>query len=191
MPQKRNPDAMELARGKAGRLVGALVANLTMLKGLPTGYNKDLQEDKEALFEAIDTLEALLPAVTGTLSTLTFDPVRTLSAIDSSMLATDLADFLVRQGVPFRQAHELVGKLVRIAEETGSALAALPRDRFVEVSKHFSGADLDELFDPRRSIEARAAPGGTAEHSIREQIGALKASLAQVAVLSSPAPGVS
>src|SRR5690606_35461112 len=109
MPQKRNPDAMELARGKAGRLLGTLASSLIMLKGLPTGYNKDLQEDKEALFEAVDTLETMLPAVTGCIATFTIDSARTAAAIDPSMLATAVADFLVRQGVPFRQAHERVG----------------------------------------------------------------------------------
>ena len=180
MPQKRNPDAMELARGKAGRMLGALAGNLAMLKGLPTGYNKDLQEDKEALFEAIDTLETLLPAVAGCVTTFSIDPIRTLAAIDPAMLATDVADFLVRQGVPFRQAHEMVGKLVRLAEESGSSLAALPRDQFASVSPHFADADLNALFDPRRSIEARSTPGGTAELSIRAQIDALTATLPHV-----------
>jgi argininosuccinate lyase len=174
MPQKRNPDAMELARGKAGRLIGNLVSALAMQKGLPTGYNKDLQEDKEGLFDALDSLEALLPAVAGSVSTLSFDRARCAAAIDASMLATDLADFLVRSGVPFRQAHERVGRLVRAAEELGCALSDLPRERFVSVSEQFAGADLDALFDPRKSLESRDNPGGTGRESVVRQIGRLR-----------------
>jgi argininosuccinate lyase len=177
MPQKRNPDAMELARGKSGRLIGGLVSILTLLKGLPTGYNKDLQEDKEVLFDAFDTLETLLPAVAGSIATLRFDPARTAAAVDAAMLATDLADFLVRSGVPFREGHELVGRLVRAAEELGCPLSDLPKERFVGVSAHFAAADLDRLFDPRASIEARAAVGGTGPDSLHSQIGSLKATL--------------
>nr|MDQ3388586.1 argininosuccinate lyase [Gemmatimonadota bacterium] len=112
MPQKRNPDALELARGKAGRLIGDLTGILATLKGIPSGYNKDLQEDKEALFDAMDTLEALLPAVTGTIRTLELDAGACAGAVDPGMLATELADFLVRTGVPFREAHSVVGGLV-------------------------------------------------------------------------------
>jgi argininosuccinate lyase len=178
MPQKRNPDAMELARGKAGRLIGGLVGCLTVLKGLPSGYNKDLQEDKEALFDAMDTLEALLPAVTGSIATLKVDSARMRAAIDPAMLATDVAEYLVRSGVPFRQAHELVGKLVRSAEEAETTLAALPRDSFTEISPHFAGADLVALFDPLRSIDSRDTPGGTGQGSVRAQLAALEKLLA-------------
>lgn len=174
MPQKRNPDAMELARGKAGRLIGAVVSSLTLLKGLPTGYNKDLQEDKETLFESFDTLSALLPAVIGTIRTMEFDRERCRAAVDPSMLATDLADYLVRSGVPFREGHEMVGKLVREAEEKGVPLSSLPKSSFVEVSETFERADLPALFDPLRSLEARAVPGGTASSSVAAQITALR-----------------
>lgn len=174
MPQKRNPDAMELARGKAGRLIGAVVSSLTLLKGLPTGYNKDLQEDKETLFESFDSLLALLPAVIGTLRTMSFNRERCRAAVDPSMLATDLADYLVRSGVPFREAHEMVGKLVREAEVKGVPLSDLPRTSFVEVSETFEAADLPALFDPLRSLEARAVPGGTASSSVKAQIIALR-----------------
>ncbi|HYW08118.1 MAG TPA: argininosuccinate lyase, partial [Longimicrobium sp.] len=125
MPQKRNPDAMELARGKTGRLIGNLTGILAVLKGLPSGYNKDLQEDKEALFDTFDTLDALLPAVSGTVRTMELDVERCGAAVDAGMLATDLADFLVRAGVPFREAHGAVGRLVRTAEETGRAVNEL------------------------------------------------------------------
>jgi len=175
MPQKRNPDAMELARGKSGRLIGGLVTMLTVLKGLPTGYNKDLQEDKEALFDAVDTLETLLPAVAGTVRTMRFNAQRTSAAVDPSMLATDVAEFLVRAGVPFREAHEMVGRLVRAAEEAGTSIADLPRERFVAISAHFEGADLASLFDPAEAVEARASAGGTSRASVLDQIERLKA----------------
>lgn len=174
MPQKRNPDAMELARGKAGRLIGDLVSILTLLKGLPSGYNKDLQDDKELLFDAVDTLETLLPAVTGSVATMEFDARRCAAAVDAAMLATDLADHLVRSGVPFRDAHSQVGRLVRAAEELGCSLSELPRESFVRVSEHFAEVDLATLFDPRASLEARSGVGGTATRSVREQIDALR-----------------
>jgi len=177
MPQKRNPDAMELARGKAGRLIGDLTAVMSLLKGLPTGYNKDLQEDKEILFSVFDTLETLLPAVTGTVSTMEFNAERCAAAVDAAMLATDLADFLVRSGVPFREAHGLVGRLVRAAEELGCPLSELPRETFTRVSPAFAQADLEALFDPRKSLEARRTPGGTATASVQEQIASLRQQL--------------
>ena len=177
MPQKRNPDAMELARGKAGRLVGGLVAVLTTLKGLASGYNKDLQEDKEALFDAFDTLEALLPAVAGSVREMEIDEERCGAAVDGAMLATELADFLVRAGVPFRQAHGLVGRLVRAAEELGCALDELPRDVFLHVSPHFAEADFGVLFAPESALASRAGAGGTAPEAVRGQISALRALL--------------
>jgi argininosuccinate lyase len=177
MPQKRNPDAMELARGKSGRLIGDLMSALTLLKGLPSGYNKDLQDDKELLFDAVDTLETLLPAVTGSVATMEFDAARCAAAVDAAMLATDLADHLVRSGVPFRDAHSLVGRLVRAAEELGCPLSELPRETFVRVSEHFAEVDLESLFDPRASLEARGSIGGTASGSVRDQIAALRSEL--------------
>jgi argininosuccinate lyase len=172
MPQKRNPDALELARGKAGRLVGELAGFLTLLKGLPSGYNKDLQDDKVSLFAACDTLEALLPAVSGTIRTLELDPVRSAAAIDAGMLATELADFLVRSGLPFREAHELIGKLVRAAEDAPCDLDALPREIFTSVSPHFGAADLEGLFNARGAIRARSATGGTG--AVEAQMRALR-----------------
>jgi argininosuccinate lyase len=174
MPQKRNPDAMELARGKAGRLIGNLTTLLTVLKGLPSGYNKDLQEDKEALFDTFDTLEALLPAVAGTVRTMELDAGRCAAAVDAGMLATDLADFLVRRGVPFREAHGAIGLLVRAAEERGCRMDQLERGVFVEVSAHFAEADFGELFSPAASLAARAGVGGTAPDAVAEQIAGLR-----------------
>jgi argininosuccinate lyase len=177
MPQKRNPDAMELARGKAGRLIGGLTAVLTLLKGLPTGYNKDLQEDKEALFDAVDTLESLLPAVAGSIATMEIDEERCAAAIDPSMLATDLAEYLVRRGTPFREAHEQVGRLVRAAEEARCTLSDLTRETFLEVSEKFGETPIADLFQPSVSLASRAGAGGTAPGSVREQIRALRGKL--------------
>ena len=174
MPQKRNPDAMELARGKAGRLIGNLTGILSVLKGLPSGYNKDLQEDKEALFDTVDTLEALLPAVTGTVRTLTLNRERCAAAVDAGMLATDLADFLVRAGMPFRDAHHAVGRLVRAAEEQECSVSELDREIFLEVSPLFADADFAHLFSPAASLAARAGIGGTAPDAVNEQIAALR-----------------
>ncbi|HEX2092783.1 MAG TPA: argininosuccinate lyase [Longimicrobiaceae bacterium] len=177
MPQKRNPDTLELARGKAGRLIGDLTGFLTVLKGLPSGYNKDIQEDKEALFDAFDTLEALLPAVAGTVRTLELDAERCAAAVDGAMLATELADFLVRSGIPFREAHGTAGKLVRAAEEWGCGVEELPHGVFVEVSDRFAGADLGTLFAPEAALARRGGPGGTAPDAVREQITGLRALL--------------
>jgi argininosuccinate lyase len=177
MPQKRNPDAMELARAKAGRMIGNLTAVLTLLKGLPSGYNKDLQEDKAALFDAFDTLEVLLPAVTGTIRTLEINSERSASAVDAGMLATELADHLVRRGAPFRSAHTLVGNLVRLAEERGCTLDALPGELFVAASEHFEGVEPAELFDVRAALEARSGIGGTASAVVREQAAQFRALL--------------
>ncbi|MDE3091600.1 MAG: argininosuccinate lyase, partial [Chloroflexota bacterium] len=123
MPQKKNPDAMELARGKSARLIGNLTTLLALLKGLPSSYDKDLQEDKQPLFDAVDTLDALLPVVAGVIRTMRVNADAMRAALDTSMLATDLADYLVRRGVPFREAHRKVGEAVKLAEQRGVALS--------------------------------------------------------------------
>src|SRR5437764_1618654 len=128
MPQKRNPDVFELARGKAGRLLGDFVALLTTLKGIPAGYQKDLQEDKALLFDACDTLATVLPAVTGAIETLTINADRMAAALDPAMRATDLADLLVEAGVPFRESHGLIGRLVRAAEHEHVPLDRVPQN---------------------------------------------------------------
>ena len=128
MPQKKNPDIAELARGKAGRLVGNLTGLLATLKALPLAYNRDLQEDKEPVFDSVDTLEVLLPAFTGMVATLTFDAARMAElAPQGFSLATDVAEWLVREGVPFRVAHEVAGACVRRCEELGIELARAHR----------------------------------------------------------------
>lgn len=174
MPQKRNPDSMELARGKAGRLIGGLAGLLAALKGLPTGYNKDLQEDKEAAFDAVDTLTQLLPVVAAVIATLTFRPERMRAALDEAMLATDLADYLVLRGLPFREAHHVVGRVVRLAQDRGCALSALELDALQALSPLFA-ADVSRVFDFEASAARRRAEGGTAPKAVRAQIAAARA----------------
>ncbi|MGH8905826.1 MAG: argininosuccinate lyase [Egibacteraceae bacterium] len=169
MPQKRNPDVAELVRGKTGRLVGDLVALLVTLKGLPLAYNRDLQEDKEPVFDAVDTLSAALPAVAGMVTSLRFDRERLAAAAsDSFALATDLAEALAMAGVPFRHAHERVGQLVAEAERYGCGLDAL-----VQASGAHSLPELDDpaaLLDPVRAVMRRAAGFGPAPDSVRAQL---------------------
>jgi argininosuccinate lyase len=173
MPQKKNPDSLELLRGKAGRLIGHLVALLTVVKGLPSTYNKDLQEDKEPLFDAMDTLELALPVAAGVIATLKVYPQRMAEALNDGMLATDLADYLVQRGVPFRRSHHLVGQVVRRALQRGVPLQELPLDEFREVAEEF-GEDVYQVFDFRRSVEARASYGGTATQAVRQQLARAK-----------------
>ncbi len=173
MPQKRNPDALELARGSGARVLGDLVALVGTLKGLPSGYNKDLQEDKRALFDAVDGLELLLPAVTGSLATLQFDQARMRAAVSGSMMATDIADYLVRKQVSFREAHGAVGRLVREAEDAGIDLSALPFASFQAAHGSFAEDVLDEL-SPDRTLRHRNLPGGTAPDAVAEQLAAAR-----------------
>jgi len=169
MPQKRNPDVAELARGKSGRLVGDLVAVLTLVKGLPTGYNRDLQEDKSALFDGIDTLELVLPAMTGAIEGAAFNAARARSILGPELLSTDLAEYLVRRGVPFREAHEVIGRLVRESEERSVPLDQMPSEVFQAAHPAFP-SDLAPLFDVEASVEARAVPGGTSRAAVVDQI---------------------
>ncbi len=169
MPQKKNPDALELLRGKSGRMIGHLTGLLAALKGLPSTYNKDLQEDKEALFDAIDTLKTELPVAVGVIRTLKVNSGRMASALDDAVLATDLADYLVRKGVPFRQSHRLVGQLVRRAEELGRSLPELSLTEYKAIHPAFT-EDVYMVFDFRRSVEARNTEGGTAPAAVNAQI---------------------
>ncbi|MCX7668910.1 MAG: argininosuccinate lyase [Anaerolineae bacterium] len=176
MPQKKNPDAAELLRGKAGRLIGDLTGLLVTLKGLPTSYDKDLQEDKEPLFDAVDTLSLALPIARGMLETLTIHPDRMAAALGDELLATDLADWLVRHGVPFRQSHHLVGQVVRRAEELGCSLSAVPLAELQAISPLFT-AECAEIWHAERSVEQRRVIGGTARAAVLAQIAALRALL--------------
>lgn len=178
MPQKLNPDSMELVRGKAGRLVGNLVSVLTLLKGLPSTYDKDLQEDKEPLFDSLDTLHLTLPVVAGVIRTLRIHPERMAAALDDGMLATDLADYLVRQGVPFRESHGVVGRLVRAAQARGVALRELPLDAYHEADQRF-GPDVYTVFDMRQSVARRDSIGGTAPSAVALQLQQARALLNQ------------
>lgn len=176
MPQKRNPDALELARGSSARMLGDLTAILVTLKGLPSGYNKDLQEDKRNLFDAVDGMTLLLPAVAGSIATLTFDRPRMRAAVSGAMMATDLADYLVRKRVTFREAHGAVGRLVREAEEKNVDLAALPFSSFQSAHASFGADVLDEL-KPETSLRHREIHGGTGLSAVRSQLEAARALL--------------
>jgi len=171
MPQKRNPDALELARASAPRSLGDLVTMLGVLKGLPSGYNKDLQDDKRALFDAVDLMALVLPAVQGALAELTFDAERMGAALSTTMMATDLADYLVRKGSTFRQAHEAVGTLIREAESTGRDLKELSIESFQKTNALFS-SDVYEALDPANSVGYRNVDGGTGPEAVRNQLDA-------------------
>ena len=175
MPQKKNPDIAELARGKSGRLIGNLTGLLATLKGLPLAYNRDLQEDKEPVFDSVETLEVLLPAFTGMVSTLAFDTARMAElAPQGFSLATDVADWLVRQRVPFREAHEISGSLVRFCEENGLDLDGPTDEQYLAISPHLTGAVRDVL-TIEGSVASRNGAGGTAPDRVAEQRVALVA----------------
>ncbi|HEX2705694.1 MAG TPA: argininosuccinate lyase, partial [Candidatus Lustribacter sp.] len=172
MPQKKNPDVAELARGKAGRLIGDLAGLLTTLKGLPLAYNRDLQEDKEPVFDAVDTLEVLLPAFAGMLATLTFHTERLESlAPQGFALATDIAEWLVRARVPFRDAHEVAGACVRVCEQRGIELWDLSDDDLAAISPVLTPGVRDVL-SVAGSLASRNATGGTAPVRVAEQLAA-------------------
>jgi argininosuccinate lyase len=178
MPQKKNPDVAELARGKAGRLIGNLSGLLTTLKGLPLAYNRDLQEDKEPLFDSVEQLELLLPAVAGMTATLTFHTDRLAELAPAGFsLATDIAEWLVRQGVPFREAHEAAGGCVRAAESRGVGLDALTDAELAAVHPALRPGVRDVL-TVAGSIASRDARGGTAAVRVAEQLTGLRAAAA-------------
>jgi len=172
MPQKKNADVFELTRGKAGTLIGLLTGLLSTLKGLPSTYDKDLQEDKAPIFQATDTLLAILPVIAGALRTIKVKSERMRCAIDASMLATDLADYLVRKGVPFREAHVMAGKVVRKAGEKEVSLEQMPLEVYQSIGPF--AADVYEVFDPLLSIQKRNAIGGTSLQSVKHQIAGIR-----------------
>jgi argininosuccinate lyase len=176
MPQKRNPDVLEIARGSPARMLGNLTTVLGTLKGLPSGYNKDLQDDKRPLFDAVDTMLLVLPAVAGALDEIRFDATRMRAALSSSLMATDLADYLVDRGATFRDAHAAVGRLVKEAEEAGVELGALPPGAFRAAHGMF-GDDALEALEPERSLARRNLPGGTGPDAVREQLQAAREAL--------------
>jgi len=175
MPQKKNPDIAELARGKSGRLIGNLTGLLATLKGLPLAYNRDLQEDKEPVFDSVETLEVLLPAFTGMVSTLTFDTARMAElAPQGFSLATDVADWLVRQRVPFREAHEISGALVQFCEVNGLDLDGPTDEQYLSISPHLT-AGVRDVLTIEGSVASRNGVGGTAPERVAEQRAALVA----------------
>ena len=169
MPQKRNPDVFELARGSGRRVLGDLVSMLATLKGLPSGYSKDLQDDKRALFDAVDMLLLMLPAMAGAMAELRFDTARMRAAVTGGMMATDLADYLVRKGASFREAHGAVGRLVREAEQAGVELDQLSLDQ-VRAAHALFGDDAMDALSVQASLDVRNVPGGTGRTAVNAQL---------------------
>ena len=169
MPQKKNPDALELLRGKAGMMLGRAVGFTATLKGLPRAYNKDLQEDKVPLFEAVDTVKDCLAICTGVICTMKPVPANLLKALCPEMLATDLADYLVRRGVPFRETHHISGACVRLAEEQQISMDALTLEQLQAIDARFE-ADVMQVWDYEVSVERKNSIGGTAKSSVLKQI---------------------
>ena len=180
MPQKRNPDPLELARGSGARAIGDLTTLLATLKGLPSGYNKDLQDDKRVLFDAVDTILLVLPAVAGALQEIRFNAKRMRSAISSTMMATDLADYLVEKGASFREAHAAVGSLIRESEREDCELDALPKSAFAAAHPFF-GDDVLDWLEPSRSVARRDIPGGTGPTAVAAQLRSAREALWPVA----------
>lgn len=180
MPQKKNPDIAELARGKSGRLIGNLTGLLATLKGLPLAYNRDLQEDKEPVFDSVDQLEVLLPAFTGMVATMSFDTARMAElAPQGFSLATDVAEWLVKQGVIFRDAHEISGELVRHCEERGIELHEPSDEELRSVSEHLTPA-VREVLTIEGSVNSRVGAGGTARVRVDEQLALLGRRIAEL-----------
>jgi argininosuccinate lyase len=180
MPQKKNPDVAELARGKAGRLIGDHAGLLATLKALPLAYNRDLQEDKEPVFDAIDNLQLLLPAMAGLVATLVFDTERLQAlAPQGFSLATDVAEWLVRAGVPFRVAHEVAGECVRRCERRGIGLDELSDADFADISVHLV-PDVRSVLTVPGSLASRNSYGGTAPDRVRDQLELARGQLARL-----------
>src|SRR6202171_4002842 len=188
MPQKKNPDAWELIRGKTGRITGALLALLTTLKGLPSSYQRDLQEDKEALFSAHDQVAAMLAVATGALSTAKFNTDRLKTAASNpALLATEAADYLVHKGIPFRQAHDIVGKVLREAEKQNISWTALPLETLKKISPAFE-ADFAKSLSVDAALASKKVHGGTAPESVRAAIADLEARLTKKATKTGAKP---
>ena len=180
MPQKKNPDSLELLRGKAGRVFGNMSGLLMTLKGLPSTYNKDLQEDKEPLFDTVDTVNRALPIAAGALATLTVNRKKMAQALVPEMLATDLAEYLVRKGVPFRETHHVAGAAVALAESQGCSLTELTLEALRNLHPAFE-EDASAIWSYHRSVEQRDAHGGSSSRAVQEQIDELLSWLGQPA----------
>ena len=175
MPQKKNPDVAELVRGKTGRVYGSLITLLTVMKGLPLAYNKDMQEDKECVFDAIDTVELCVPVFAAMLDTLTVLPRNMRSAASGGFInATDCADYLVKKGMPFREAYMIVGRLVNMCIKSGETLDTLPLKDFRSISNLF-GADVYQALELKTCVNGRTVYGGPASDSVKQQIANIKA----------------
>ncbi|WFD36189.1 argininosuccinate lyase [Malassezia cuniculi] len=174
MPQKKNPDSLELLRGKSGRLFGNLAGFMMSVKGIPSTYNKDLQEDKEPLFDSVDTTTACLQIATGVVSTMSINGERMRAALTPDMLATDLADYLVRKGIPFRETHHISGSAVKLSEERGCQLSDLSLEDLRSLNPAFE-EDVMRVWDPSESVERRNAIGGTSRRAVLEQVTRLHA----------------
>ena len=185
MPQKKNPDIAELARGKAGRLIGNLTGVMTMLKGLPFAYNRDLQEDKEPLFDSIETLLILVPAVTGMIATTQFDRDKMAAAAPTGFsLATEIADYLVRAHIPFSQAHEAAGACVALCEKTNRELHELTDAEFLAIHPSLTGG-VREVLTVSGALNSRTTTGGTAPTEVANQLNDLAAKNSQFTKLIS------
>ena len=169
MPQKKNPDSLELVRGKTGRVYGNLMALLTVMKGLPFSYGKDMQEDKEPLFDTIQTVQGCLRIMHGVMSDITFDTTRMETSFDSSVFSTDIADYLTEKGLPFRKAHEVTGRLVKWSLDHSTDMGRIPMKIFREHSGLFED-DVKNIFDLRKSADRRSLPGGTGKSALMDQI---------------------
>ncbi|KAK0849651.1 argininosuccinate lyase [Friedmanniomyces endolithicus] len=177
MPQKKNPDSLELLRGKSGRVFGQMAGLMMSVKGIPSTYNKDLQESVEPMLDHVKTVGDSLQIATGVLSTLAIRPENMLKALTPDMLATDLADYLVRKGVPFRETHHISGQVVALAEKVGKPMDKLSLEQLQGVDKRFE-KNVMEVFDYQKSGEMRSAKGGTSKSAVMEQIEAVKKALA-------------
>jgi argininosuccinate lyase len=177
MPQKKNPDSLELLRGKSGRAFGQMTGLMMSIKGIPSTYNKDLQESVEPLLDHVKTVGDSLQIATGVISTLTINPENMLKSLSPDMLATDLAEYLVRKGVPFRETHHISGQVVALAEKEGRPMDQLSFAQLQGVDKRF-GKDVMGVFNYQKSVEMRSAKGGTSKSAVMEQIEAVKKALA-------------
>jgi argininosuccinate lyase len=177
MPQKKNPDSLELLRGKSGRAFGQMTGLMMSIKGIPSTYNKDLQESVEPLLDHVKTVGDSLQIATGVISTLAIDAQNMLKSLSPDMLATDLAEYLVRKGVPFRETHHISGQVVALAEKEGRPMDQLSFAQLQGVDKRF-GKDVMGVFDYQKSVEMRSAKGGTSKSAVMEQIEAVKRALA-------------
>ncbi|KAG9078138.1 argininosuccinate lyase [Ceratobasidium sp. UAMH 11750] len=173
MPQKKNPDSLELLRGKSGRVFGNMAGFLMTLKGLPSTYNKDLQEDKEPLFDAVDTVTASFQIAEGVIATLNVNAEKMRAALTMDMLATDLADYLVRKGMPFRETHHISGRAVALAESSGIQISDITLEQYKQLSPKFE-EDVAEVFDFEKSVEQRNVIGGTSRQTVDRQIEVLR-----------------